>query len=244
MRQNPGRKKPRKDIAEVNARDIAKLEQLFRLEELVLRGEQSNEKLAIRLGIPVQIVEQDMVVIRARWQTRTGTLEQKRAESIAWAEAAALNVWNQWEVSKQNQETITTAYEDRLCKDCKGTGWEDGKEASGKWCMTCKGDGFKTVEVVTRKVTGQAGDPSLLREYREFKRLAGYYRGIDAKLKKKEGNQGQNNVVVVPTMNFSGAGDDELLEAKKMLLKLAGGTAGKVTDVEVNKEHDRTGTGE
>ena len=69
--------------------------------------------------------------------------------------------------SRQDATEITTQYVPRRCRDCKGTGTigtapANGSKAKPKACPACKGEGTVTVEVVTKKVKGQAGDSSFL----------------------------------------------------------------------------------
>lgn len=51
-------------------------------------------------------------------------------------------------------------------------------------CELCKGTGTVLEEQVTRRETGQAGDPSLLREYRENTKEAARLRGLYARLRR------------------------------------------------------------
>ena len=74
---------------------------------------------------------------------------------------------NAWERSKQNKEEIRTEYLKKECKECKGIGMKDGNEDIEEWCEKCNGEGWHMEEVITRKISGQAGDPAFLKERRE-----------------------------------------------------------------------------
>jgi RecJ-like exonuclease len=107
----------------------------------------------------------------------------RRIEQLSMAAAAA---WNSYEISKQNQEETITNYLPRPCRAC-----DDGKVAgTDDWCAVCGGTGSVVVENVTRKVKGQAGDSSFLREFREnvkdMIRLEGLYEIMMENIKGKE----------------------------------------------------------
>jgi len=95
-----------------------------------------------------------------------------------------------WERSKQNSEELRIQYVKVKCRDCKGTGMqEDGQTR----CETCEGSGRVTDEVVSRRVTGQAGEPrflSLVNEcVKEISRLNGHYPEKGRKKDESEGDK-------------------------------------------------------
>jgi len=137
----------------------------------------AQHDLAVKYGISDTTVSQYLQRIKAilseDFKEDTIADKERRIKQLEDVQAKANLAW---ERSKQNSEELRIQYVKVKCRDCKGTGMQkDG----ATWCESCEGSGRVTDEVVSRRVTGQAGEPrflSLVNEcVKEISRLNGHY---------------------------------------------------------------------
>lgn len=190
-----------------------------------IAGLVSITDLAVRYGVSISTISNDLKAIFYSWKEQ----EEEQLEELrkpidrTHAVRALTEVWRLagqgFKRSQQNKEQITTEYKQVECEDCKGTGWKDGDENSGEWCPTCDGDKTKTVEQVTVKRTGQAGDPAFLRvgvdAIREVARLKALY---------PEKPAGGNNQIDLNVYNLSvdpnDTDPDDIFQAKMLVARM------------------------
>ena len=139
------------------------------IERDYINGISSVEQLAVRHGISTGYVSLTLRKIYKQWQEQEEDLKDDQGERIDRDTAARMfeQVYrlagDGYRRSRLDKEEIKTEYRRVKCKACDGTGWMDKDEQSGQWCKECEGEGEKMIEVVTKRVTGQAGDSSFLR---------------------------------------------------------------------------------
>jgi hypothetical protein len=210
-----------------------------RIQEFILQGITDQSQLANILGVSVPTISKDQAFIRGEWlREDIKRISEERSLYIRRMLFGASQAYSAWERSKQNEETITTEYIRKTCPDCKGGGFELNikGEPSENWCSRCEGNGEIMLENVVRRVTGQAGDPSLLGEYRKFMEDAAKIRGVLPR--ERKGKQGLTNIELHRHVNydFSRASPELVLEAKRACLRLKESIVELDQDGEVVKE--------
>jgi len=178
-----------------------------------LNGIWSQQELAIRHGVTIGTICTDLAVIRPELKIADPEeakihkdMQERRLNNIL------ANAVSGYQRSRQDAEEITIAYERRKCRSCNGTGWQDANEESGEWCENCNGDGERVVEVMTRRVKGQAGDSSFLRTQlevvKEINRINGNYPERTKKVEHKH---------VHAQIDLSRASSEDLLAAMEIV---------------------------
>ena len=128
-----------------------------RVEELWLEGK-SLKDMAIIFGCSDRIIKKDLALIRERMeQDNKYKIAQKRWRAVARKEKLLSTTLEAFKRSQKPEEEVTTKYEPHKCEPCSGRGTVDEEE-----CPACEGKGKQLVEVVTRKIKGQAGDSAFL----------------------------------------------------------------------------------
>jgi len=153
-----------------------------RIEESMITGPSDPAQTAITLGVTEKCVREHQQAIFEKWvgdspkkviQYRQWMIEMmKHTHRLAYLEYVK---------SQNNQESISTTYEKIPCRNCSGTGKVPGMGKLTKKCPKCDGLGEKTEEVVTRKVSGQCGDPKYLQLMQTAIRNIAYLRGMGKK---------------------------------------------------------------
>ncbi len=211
---NNGKKRTRRRISEATIRR-RKREQ--RVEDFILKGMTNQSQIAIAMGISQQAVSQYFESIRKKWNSDSRRSNEKLREYVWRFHYAAYQAFLSYEKSRQDAEEIVTSYEQVVCKECKGS----GMESEEVWCESCSGTGKKTVEHVTRKVRGQAGDSSFLRTFKECMveaaKLEGLYPKTTVNVNKVQANVG----VQIGLTDLSRVPTERLLEIRKVVAKLA-----------------------
>jgi len=147
---------------------ITRLKRIALMRKDMLNGLTNQAQLAIRHGVSISTTHKDVHTILREMNEESKELGKREfALSLHRLEDNIKEASMAWERSKENKEEIRTEYQKRKCQDCQGTGIEDGEEDGEEWCVRCEGKGEYIEEVVTTKVTGQAGDVSFLKERRE-----------------------------------------------------------------------------
>lgn len=201
-----------------------------RVEDFMVTGVGDPHRIALITGEKVSTIELCKKEIMDRWVgDRPRKVREKRALMLAMLERIIFVSYVEFEKSKQAVESVSTTYDPKTCPVCEGAKKVPSVSDSGRKtkvnCGRCEGKGVVLVETVTRKQSGQTGDPRYmnvaLAATREMIRLNGLYR--PRKISAVE-NQ-QNNSVHV-TLNavvdkWKGASDELLLEAKVLADKLA-----------------------
>jgi len=217
-----------------NGRSIARQKRLQQLTHDVLDGGYvSNHELASRHGISDSLLCQDLKLIRMMMEDETEEgAKFGKNKKIKQLEMNAARALRSYERSKQDHEETSTRHEKRTCTECKG------KRELQKECEECEGRGWHHEELITRKVSGQAGDPRFLAEYRncmtDICKLQGYYPE-----KKQTWEQYKGGVVAERSM-IEGVSDDLVIKHHLLLLEMkesANGN-GRVLNVESKENRD------
>ena len=158
---------------------IAKIQRRAKVRQDMLNGLTNQHALAVRHGVSQLTSHNDVKAILEEMNAEQKELgKQELVMTLHRLEDNIREATNAWERSKQSKEEIRIEYHKRKCNDCNGTGMEDGDDNSEHWCVVCNGDGYKVEEQVTKKVTGQAGDPRFLQERRECTKTKCYLLGL------------------------------------------------------------------
>ncbi len=154
-----------------------------RAEGLMLEGF-SKSDIALTLGVSWgTVAKYEKQIDERRQRECPEEYEEKRRMLVAMQMELVRKLNVGWHRSERNEETIVTKHEVEPCPACNGGGFV-GK----KWCPACGGDGELMVEVVTRTVKGQCGDPAYLVAAREGLKEVAKLLGVPVKLPKKEGD--------------------------------------------------------
>ena len=178
----------------------------------MLNGLTNQLALAARHGVCHRTAFQDVHAILKEMNEEQKELgKQELIIALNRLEDNVREATNAWERSKQNREEIRTEYLKKECKECKGTGMKDGDEDTEEWCWLCDGIGWTKEEVVTRKVSGQAGDQAFLKERRECIKTKMYllgYKPVD------KGGRPRKNVHLHNTsINVTNIDSKEVMDA-------------------------------
>jgi hypothetical protein len=142
-----------------------------RIADLMLQGEVSKMKLAAIVGVTTQTITTDMDWIWNYWlHEDIRKSSQHRSIAVRRQLLAMFEFYQSWQASKQSREQVTTQYIPRPCPKCEGKGRLkrprlDDSLPQYAVCKTCDGTGKVIEAKVTRTMTGQAGDGSLLEGY-------------------------------------------------------------------------------
>jgi len=197
---------------------IAAMQRRENIRADILNGLSNQIALAVRHGVNQQTISRDIAIILG--EMREEDKQMAKAELLVALNRVEDNyreASNAWQRSKKNKEEITTDYYKKTCKECKGTGMLEGDEESQEWCPVCQGDGFILQEKVTRKTTGQAGDPTFLRERRELIKFRCFLLGIGAPKEPQEPIV-QNNTIV--NLNMSKVSREKVVQALRAIDQL------------------------
>ena len=155
--------------------DTGKWERRRRLMREYIEGNWTyKHELAVRHGVSDTTIGTDLRVIEAILREEmTEEAIMDRDRRVKQHESVIGKSFVAFERSRQDHEEISTRYEKRPCRKCKGD--EEKMES----CEACEGKGYSIEEAITRKVIGQAGDPRFLgviqKGLAEICRLKGYY---------------------------------------------------------------------
>lgn len=185
----------------------------------------TQAELAVKLGVSQPCISLDIQSIYREWlQADTRKTRLKLVKRIKQNEYAAYESMVSFLRSRQDAERVTTSYTPRRCPECVGKGEKEGVQ-----CIACGGKGKVTVEVVTREVRGQAGDPSHMRNYIEAIGRCARMEGLEPKLlggaKNLLLNQRIDQKIVynsIGRIDLSKLPSDVLEEARRMLGELGG----------------------
>lgn len=212
---------------------IEKYRRLHALNPIFATDNYVISELAARFGVTESTIIADRQYIMKKWWPReecqtTLSEREKQAETYKLLRAMAIESFKR---SKQDKEEITTRFDDKVCEDCNGT----GRLPQCK-CLNCDGTGHVTEEVIVRKVTGQAGDASFLREARACTDSICRLLALDKPAEEKITH------VVKGTLNhkiedkYADADPEAILEAKAALARLRESARSKVIEGKVIEE--------
>ncbi len=221
----------------VREQQIAARQRREQVEKLWLEGVFSQRRIATELGASVKTVEKDLKHIHDTWareDIRKSSV--RRAQFVRRMEMAGRLALESFEVSKQQAEETTTQSIPRRCRDCKGAEKVNGSRTK---CPACSGKGTVTVEVVTKRVKGQAGDPSFLKVYKdcmtEIARVKGLYP------KEKPGGPALfgngAKVAIVGGVDYSKVSPESVLQARQALLEVAESAKANALNAESTFDH-------
>ncbi len=223
------------------SKDVA--ERRRRVEKDYIGGLVSVTELAIRYGVSLSTISNDLKAIFNNWKEAYEQIEElSKPTDRTHAVLALTEVYRLagegFKRSQQNRQEVKTEYRKVKCEDCKGTGWEDGEESSKKWCKTCDGDGEKNQEIVTIRETGQAGDSSFLRvandSIREIARLKALY-----PQKERSGNNQIDLNVYSLGIDINAVSPEDIFSAKMLVAKMGKGGARKVIEAQSSEEENK-----
>lgn len=173
----------------------------------------TQQELSAWLGVSEGQISQDMKVVRAILREQFDEEEAKEdlIKRIKQHEAIIGKAFRDYEVSRQPSEEISTRYEKRPCRRCKGEGEKEGIK-----CERCDGLGYNVEELVTKKVSGQAGDPRF---------LSTIQKSIDALCKlmghvQEKPSRVEGRLEVEVTQNYEGIPAELALQHRKLTLRL------------------------
>lgn len=168
-----------------SAHQIAKKQKIKeRLEELLLRGETNQSRIAAAFGVTQPTISRYIKEIVADWKKfGSETSQENRAKRIKQLELIASNAWRSFEISQQSK--IETEIKTKKCPDCvEGKTRNEFEEE--ETCESCQGTGMITVETQTQE--GKPGDATFLRTVKEvlveLSKLEGLYPTSGGKLAK------------------------------------------------------------
>jgi len=221
---------PKKKIVWSEKRDIAKAVTIRKrrsaIRDMILMSV-PPEDMKVRLGCSQATISNEIQAVFEQWALEDAASTKKKiARRVRQLELAAREAYDGFQRSKNNTETVQTAYERKPCRDCGGTG-NKGK------CKRCQGTGEILIENVTRRVTGQAGDPTLLRVYMDSIKEAARIQGLYAYIKAKYNGRKKPREVFL-THVYSGVDWDKVPTEKILQIKYACAQAlesGKTIDV-------------
>jgi len=192
------------------ASSIARIKRKANVRRDFLNGIVDIQELSARHGIKAPTLSNYLKEIRQEiWEEDKEVAREEFEITNRRLMGVFANAVDSYQRSKKDSEEITTEYKPKSCEICKGTGMKDGE-----WCDACDGDGTVLVEVVTRKIKGQAGDSSHLRiqldVLREVNRIRGHYP------KEYKDGVGNTNLFIQQnnnTIDLSGVPDKDVLRA-------------------------------
>jgi len=178
----------------------------------LLNGLTNQIALAARYGISQQSIGNDISVILG--DMREENKQVAKAElliALSRMEDNYKEASKAWRKSKRNKEEVVTDRVKKVCVACRGTGMRNADPDTEEWCPLCNGDGFIIQEKITRRVTGQAGDPSFLKERRELIKFRCFLLGIPDKSPDEK---------PIININFANISNDKILKALSAIEQL------------------------
>jgi hypothetical protein len=119
------------------------------------------------------MVHYDIAEIKARWEAKRGKpLDEHIAKELAKIDRWEEEIWQEWNRSKENAETLTQKGKKAL--GGKGSGGKDGGEED----KAEKQDSGEVIEV-TKKQQGKTGDPRFLTAMATFMARRSALLGLD-----------------------------------------------------------------
>ena len=198
---------------------LERYERLQRMNPLIAQGGYSNQELSARFGVSPEMIAIDKDYIIKNWWASERNEEVKllRVQRIAELEQIKRLALESYHRSRQDKEEITTRYDNVLCEDCNGT----GRLPQCK-CLNCDGTGRVNEEVVTRKVSGQAGDSPFLEVARkctvEIAKMEALYAQPEVKV--QHVISGEASVVMTIEQKYKEADPELIIQAKAALARL------------------------
>lgn len=198
-----------------------------RIEEFLVTGVTSHRAIALALGVDEVTVTSDIKGIMERWVgERPRQNRIKRERLIRGLEMIVRSAYVEFEKSKQSQETLSTTHEPKRCEYCGGSGQVKSRTKVAK-CKRCEGKGEVLTEVVTKKVSGQCGDPRYLQValacQREIGRLQGLGQARRELTKNIKNEQKHLHVHMNQVLSrWENAPPEVLLQAKALVDKIGG----------------------
>lgn len=147
--------------------------------------------------------------------------------------------------SCQDEVQITTQTKLEKCGECKGKKVV-GPRGEKSPCLVCNGEGVVSVECTTKKVKGQVGDASLLKEYRENVKAAAALEGLALPKEVKHTVDGriEHSIQAISDDNqFKDASPEMILKLKSVMAEMEEEKKqkmleGDIVDVEVIEKNN------
>jgi hypothetical protein len=197
-----------------------------KVERAILSSNATLQELAIRHGVTINTIHNDVKWIRSRWKDEQGKNHEKRRALVKRLEFVFSKAMESYERSRQDEEEITTGYRKEDCTACRGRGRLRTPDRVEVECSACGGTGKQEIEIVSKKVRGQAGDASFLNTARTALMNIAKLEGLLEPPKRITNKNTQVNVLVGSVEEeeggnpFEGVPDNLLLEARDMFDRL------------------------
>jgi len=221
-----------------DGKEMQRMERLRKVRTDFLNGITSRTELSIRHGISLAMATQDVKKIM------NDLRQQYKEDGLYEAELLQERVTKVYqkavvgfERSRTDKEKVRIAYEKEKCEECNGSGFDSDED----WCGSCEGRGFVIVEKQVREVTGQAGDPNMLRVQLDCLKELARLKGLVPVGKESLINTQINVGVELPGVDLGKVSDDDLLKAVSLLqVEIEPSVEKDVIDVESKSaEEDR-----
>lgn len=217
---------------------LERYQRLQRMNPLIAQGGYSLQELATRFGIAVPVAKADKDYIISHWwkserQEEVKLLRIQRITELEQIKRLALESYHR---SRQDREEVTTRYDDKLCEDCNGT----GRLPQCK-CLNCDGTGRINEEIVSRKVSGSAGEAAWLEVARkctvEIAKMEALYAQPEVKV--QHVISGEASVTMTIEQRYKEADPELIIQAKAALARLEESAKQKVIEGEVVKIEEK-----
>lgn len=202
-----------------NTLTLERYERLQRMNPLIAQGGYSLAELSARFGVTsAQIMQDKDYIINHWWKSeRQEEVKLLRIQRITELEQIKRRALESYHRSRQDKEEVTTRYDNVLCEDCNGT----GRLPQCK-CLNCDGTGRVNEEVVTRKVSGQAGDSPFLEVARkctvEIAKMEALYAQPEVKVQHVV--SGGAEITMTIEQKYKEADPELIIQAKAALARL------------------------
>lgn len=214
-----------------------------RMRRMILEGLPRMEIRAV-LGITCFQYERHRNRILKRWESdEAGASKRHLQHRVRQHEHAAHMCWQSFLRSQQKAETITTQIVTEKCPDCKGT---KHNKKTDSYCVLCTGTGKVKTEHVTRKIVGQAGDSSFMKEFRENVKAAAALENLRIPKEVHHNVTGQightHQSLISEDNRFKDAPPELILEMMSVMAKIEASkeeaAKGDIIDVKLIEEGD------
>ena len=182
----------------------------------LLNGIENRTELANKYGVEVVTITKDIqaIMLSIRKQFVEDGIYESELIQQRMVKVYAESV-NGFERSQRNAEKIKTTYEIRPCIKCGSSGTIINNDGEEQQCNKCNGEKEVVVEIVTREVKGQSGDPTFLKVQldclKEIARLKGLY------LASRRDTININIGASIPGVDLSKVSNNNILEALALL---------------------------
>jgi len=204
-----------------NLRRAVGLERERMVRNLLVKDSLDLEEIAAVMDLPIKQVRKIYKTICDKWEASEAYSGKKalirRLEQLEDIRRESLKGWER--STEDDVEEISTTKQEK-CPSCKGK----GEDKEGNFCERCDGEGFLELKVKTKKVRGQAGNPSFIKEMREAVKLSSVLEGHSPTKKVEHSHSGQiahahAHIEISDDNKFKDAPPELILEYKSLMSK-------------------------